>query len=784
VPFEGETPFSIAFKHKSETPRNPKEVNAQIPEDLSRVILRCLEKDKELRYQSAGEVRSELIRIEKGIPTTEREIPKRKPITSREITVTFGLRKLFIPALVAIALAIAGIIIWRFLPRQAALPIPSDKPSLAVMYFENNTGDESLDHWRKALSDLLIADLSQSKLIRVLSRDRLFNILSELNQIDAKSYSSKVLNEVAIRGGVNHLLQGAYAKAGDNIRINVMLQDTSTGELIGSEGVEGKGEESIFSMVDELTMKIKTNFRLSPDEIASDIDKQVGKITTSSPEAYKYYSDGKKYYDMGDNRKAIQFFERAVAIDPEFAIAYMDMAVAYFNLRYDSEEKKYLQKAFELRGQVSDRERYQIEAEFYAESEKTFDKSIEAFNKLLELYPDDLLGNKDLGWLYTTIEQWDKATERFKVCIQNNDTDITTYTNQAASYRANGLYDKAQEILEYYLSNFSDNAAIHWDLSYNYLCQAKYDLALIEVDKALSLAPTDLSSLAIKGDIYLYKGDLIKAEQEYQKLLDSEESTVHMLCRISLGILYMLQGKFEESKIQIKQGIELTKKLGEKESESFFHLKLAYLYLKSGNPEKALKECNKSWSSAVEAGSLRFKKFALHSKGLALIEMKLKDEAQRTADELKDEVQKGLNKKEIRLYYHLLGMLELQKENSAKAIEYFEETISLLPHHSYGPFDMHALFIDSLALGYYKAGNLEKAEEEYKKISALTTGRLHYGGIYAKSFYMLGKIFEQKDWKGKAIEHYQKFLDLWKDADPGFPEVEEAKKRLASLQKK
>jgi len=113
VPFEGETPLGIAMKHKSEMPKDPREINAQIPEDLGRLILRCMEKDKEKRYQSAGELRSELTGIEKGIPTTEREIPKRKPITSKEITVTFRLKKLFIPALVVIAIAVIAVIIWQ-----------------------------------------------------------------------------------------------------------------------------------------------------------------------------------------------------------------------------------------------------------------------------------------------------------------------------------------------------------------------------------------------------------------------------------------------------------------------------------------------------------------------------------------------------------------------------------------------------------------------------------------------------------------------------------------------
>jgi len=96
----------------------------------------------------------------------------------------------------------------------------------------------------------------------------------------------------------------------------------------------------------------------------------------------------------------------------------------------------------------------------------------------------------------------------------------------------------------------------------------------------------------------------------------------------------------------------------------------------------------------------------------------------------------------------------------------------------------HALFIDSLASAHYKIGNIEKAREEYEKIVILTTGRIYYGDIYVKSFYMLGKIYQQKDWKGKALENYEKFLNLWKDADPGIPELTDAKKQLTSLQSK
>jgi len=345
TPFEGDTPFTIGVKHKSEMPKNPKELNAQIPDNLSRVILRCLEKDKENRYQSASEMRSELNNIEKGIPTTERIVPEKKPLTSREITVQVSMKKLFIPASIVVAIAIVAVLIWQFLPRKSEVSLSNGKPSLAIMYFENNTGDPNLDHWRKALSELLTADLSQSKYLSVMSGDKLYNILDNLNLLDAQSYSSEDLEKVGSRGGVENIVRGSFAKAGDNFRINIMLRKVKTGELIGSERVEGRGGEGMFTMVDELTKRIKENFKLSADEISSDLDEEVGKITTSSPEAYKYYSEGRRYHTIGENRKSIELMERAIAIDPQFAMAYRSIAVSYNNLFLLAERKKYMEKA-------------------------------------------------------------------------------------------------------------------------------------------------------------------------------------------------------------------------------------------------------------------------------------------------------------------------------------------------------------------------------------------------------------------------------------------------------
>ncbi len=390
VPFEGETALSIAMKHKGESPNNPKEYNAQISDDLSLLILKCLEKDRDKRYQSAAEVRSELMNIEKGIPTTERTAPGRKPLTSREITLQFSLRKLFFPALVLISVVVIGLVVWKALLKDQAAPFsPSDKPSLAVVYFMNQTGDEALDHWRVALPLWLITDLSQSKYIDVLSADRLYSVLRELDLLEANSYASEELKSVAREAGVDHLFQASLSKAGDIYRIDYSLQRADTLEIIASDYITGESEESFPSLVDDITRKIKANLELSEEQVIGDIDGEVGTITTSSPEAFKYYSIGRRFLSQGEERKSIELMEQAVAIDPEFAMAYRSMAVAYSNLVYYQKAKEHLQKALTFKDRLSDRERYLIEAAFYTQSELTYDKATKAYEKLLEIYPDD-----------------------------------------------------------------------------------------------------------------------------------------------------------------------------------------------------------------------------------------------------------------------------------------------------------------------------------------------------------------------------------------------------------
>ena len=778
LPFEADTPFAIGIKHKSEAPKNPKEFNPQIPDDLSGVILKCLEKEKENRYQSPGDIRSELEKIEQGLPTTDRVAPPKKPLTSREFTVQLNMKKIFIPVLFAIAVLIVGLILWKPWQKKGTAPISSDKPSLAILYFQNNTGDENLDIWRDGIPRMLIADLSQSQHIKVLSDDQIYGILKQQGLLEADNYSPEELKEIAARANSTHILKGFFSKAGDSFRITTTLQAAYSLDIVDSEKIDWKGEEDWFSIVDDLTRRIKENFQISKEKISGDIDRQIGQFTTYSPEALKHYITGARYHSEYENQKAIDFYKKAVDVDPEFATAYAAMARACGNLGRTSERLKYLLKAMELKDRLSDRNSYRIQGDIYRLSENTYDKAIDAYEKLIELYPDSSAGYNALGIIYRNLDEWEKAAEYFNKAIQTSRENAYPYGNISGTYTAMGLYDKAIEYAKEYANNLGETAVFHRGLANIYLYQGKYDLALTEINTSLALSPTLNLSFRDKGNIYLYKGDFEKAEELYLKLLEYDEPFTQAIGKSRLSGLYLILGKYSESRERLLEGLELLTTIGERAQIRYYRRLLAYRDIKMGFYDLALEEINKAWASAVEDEGLVSQRLLLHDKGIIELEIKSVNEARKTADRLKQIIDNGFNRKIIRLHLHLLGKIELKEGHYSKAIDLFEKALPLLA--ATNPYNIK--LAESLATAFYGAKDLKRAQAEYEKILSLNPGRLDYGDIYAKSFYMLGKICEQLGETAKAIVHYEKFLDLWKDADPGLPEVDDAKKRLAGLQ--
>jgi tetratricopeptide (TPR) repeat protein len=234
--------------------------------------------------------------------------------------------------------------------------------------------------------------------------------------------------------------------------------------------------------------------------------------------------------------------------------------------------------------------------------------------------------------------------------------------------------------------------------------------------------------------------------------------------------LYLLQGKFEQAKNQLSM-------------PPILHESLAYFLLRTGHPEDAFPEFDTAMESKAQAESISDKTRLLHAKGIAYAYMKSFDEASRIADELRDGIPLWMQKKLLRYYNHLMGTIKLGKGETTEAISFLKRAEESL----YAPEDnfpqIQAWFISSLAEAYYEAGDLEQAQQKYEKVLSLHFGRLSHGDFFARSIYMLGRIHEQQGQRKRALEHYERFLELWKDADPGIEETEDARKRIDALQK-
>ncbi len=759
VPFEGDTALSVAMKHKGEMPRNPKQFNPNIPDDLSGVILKCLEKDKAARYQSAAEVRSELEKIEKGIPTTERVVPRQKTSTSREITLKFSPKKLLIPTVALLVLIIAGVLLLRVIPSKKLGPSlsASGRPTLAVLYFENKSGDTKLDNWRDALAELLIADLSQSRYIRVISGDEMYTILKRLGLADARKYSSEDIEKIAAQTRATHVLRGNFIKAGESFVITASLQKPGAGESERVLRLEARDEKDIIPKVDELTRQVKEGLNLTAAQIAGDVEKEAGKITTSSPEALKYYIEGRRLQENIENEKSIAHMEKAVDIDPEFAMAYRSMGVSHLTLGqlqpgHQVEALKCFKKALDLSDRLPENERLLIEAIWLDVGEENYAKAIEVLERLVKIYPGHILGNSWLGASYSMAGNLDKAIE-LQEFVVNNEKTADQVTGLASYYMIKGFYQKAEDVCRSFLKDVQDNALVRSMLSFSYLCRRQFDLAISEQEKAYLLNPTLKDWM---GYVLLCKDDLAGAE----KILGSDAVPLMMIRGQFNKCINLSRRKLEESK-------------GNKEKEAGAYRELAGALSIAGRYEDAYQASGQYLRLSAEyrksAGEsvlpyLPFQQKVDISffKGILQAEMKSFDEAKKTAEELRSLIEKGINMKELRWYEYILGLIELGKKNYRQAADLFSRACSRLDFENYGGTEAfeQAGYFDALARALYESGELDKARQEYEKITLLTTGRIYTGDIYAKAFCMLGKIAEQQGDKVKAREHYTKFLPL------------------------
>ncbi len=730
-------------------------------------------------------------------------------------------RKFLLLSAAAILILVALFIFARRFFPPSLLPIPPNKPSLAIVQFENANGDDTLEPWKTALPDLIITDLVQSRYVTVVRITDLYRGLHQLKLDEADKFSNDDLKRIADKTKVEYIATGKLGRAGQNMTVAVTLQKPKTGEVIKSIDTICRNEKDIFARVDKLTKKIKMALHLTPRYVSHDIDEGVSHISTRSSQAFKFFSQGYRLAGIDRYQESISLLQKAVEIDPEFALAYKYLFRACSNALRKDDAKKYCQKAIDLSAHLSKRERGELEFlyynYYYQENQAEMNSALE---RLCHFYPDDRFGNVNLLGSYLGREEWDKALPIARGAWPINKTDSNLCRQLAFCYANLGRMDKAQEVLDEFISANHDHQFLSSALDFRFLCyiwQNKLDSAILEIDRLISRYPNNLSYVRLKCIVYLYQNNFSAAESEIRKYFEQPALAARLNALILLSDLFLTQGKIKAAIDELRRGIETFDQMKIDPAkdpmlfikERDFHQKMAYLHRLEGHLPQALEEVKEALRIFERRPVFAFgiytmqatKLEMLHLRALITLEMERMEDFKKQVDEIKRFIEQEQRPKLMKFYYHLLGYKELLRKNVQGAIDFYSKALDLVSIPGDMLNEADPLFFYSLAEAYDRLypppGASSRSFSLFGKVTMPVLNRLYKGDMYARSFFKMAKYYEAeattrdattdeiKSNREKAIENYRKFLSLWGNADAIFaPVVEEAKARLAILESK
>jgi len=502
VPFEGDTPLSVAMKHKGEVPKDPRELNAEVPADLSCVILKCMEKDKANRYQTPEDILSELIKIEKGIPTTERIIPKTKPTTSKEITVTFRLRKFLIPVSVVAALAVAAVIIWQLLPKGETVPAPLDKPSIAVLPFEDLSEKKDQSYFCDGLADELINRLTNIEKLRVPARTSSF------------SFRDKELGiqEIGKELNVEMVLEGSLRKAGNKLRITAQLVNVADGFPVWSEKYE-RDEADIFLLQDEISLAIVDKLKV---KLLGEEKERIVKRHTENLEAYNLYLQGRYFWNKrGEEplKKSVDYFEQAIKKDPGYALAYAGLADSYITIGdwqlLPSKEvfpkaRAAVLKALEIDGELAEAHNALAAIKRYYDWD--WQGAEKEHKRAIELNPNYPTAHQWYAEFLSAMERFDEAIAESKRAQELDPLSPIIYLSEGSVFYYSRQYDKAIEQFKKALNLDPAFTSAHNFMFLSYIQKGMYEDAIVELQEMMTLEGIDPKLTAEAQNIYATSG--------------------------------------------------------------------------------------------------------------------------------------------------------------------------------------------------------------------------------------------------------------------------------------
>jgi tetratricopeptide (TPR) repeat protein/predicted Ser/Thr protein kinase len=400
TPYKADTAIASLLKRNQERAIPAVDMDPSIPKGLSDIVAKCLEREVDQRYQTVQEILNDLDAWQGKRPVSASVISP-FPAQKKTLPIWQGAT-----VALAIVLAVAGWMLrGRLLPaagKNARGPVAS----LAILPFRNASGDASLDWLGSSLAEMLSTDVGQSASLRMVSSDRLHQVLKDLHLNPSSQLDPQMLRQLGEFSNAQTLVWGQYVKVGDQIRIDATLQDLKH-ERTSSLKAEAQSEKDLLAAVDRLSQSIRENLALSP-EIVKELQAQAFRPSSKSTDALRDYNQGIELARQGNNLEAQKKFDSATQEDSDFALAFSRLAQTYANLGYDNEAERYSRRAVELSASLPTSEKYLIEAS-NARIQNDTQKAIVAYQNIVKVAPEDPDIQFTLASLYEEANDFDNA---------------------------------------------------------------------------------------------------------------------------------------------------------------------------------------------------------------------------------------------------------------------------------------------------------------------------------------------------------------------------------------
>ncbi len=762
-----------------------------VSSEVQRIIAKATAKDPDDRFQGMKDLIVDLRAARRRLESAPTSImtstvpPLRAPFLAGRRTLAVVI------AATLVAAFVAGIFLWRRAGRTAepSPTTPSGKPAVAVLFFENNTGDKSLDWMRTGLTDMIVTDLSQSSDFEVVGTDRLVQILQELQRTDDRVLSADVVQQIADRAAVDKVLIGSYIKSGGTIRISARLQEARSGKIVGAERVEGPGDDSVFGLVDELTRRFKEKMTVAatathpsilnrPNSNAPEIglDRGVTAITTSSIEAYRYYAEAMDFHERGLSSQAAPLLERAIAIDPQFAMAYAKLAVVSNNLVAFDKRDEYARKALALTDRLTTRERYYIEGFYYGNNVETLGRSIEAYQTGLKLHPEHQASRHNLGLALFFLERYPDAIEQYEELLRRGASNPTSYENLAEIHIVLGKPQRAREVANAFIERYPDNAAGFRMLGIVSIAAGQPDEARRAFARSEALNPADPLVRVCKRCLAILQQRWADARAVDAELAKTPSPFSQFQSLVGDSLVAVAAGK-RTAALDLLERAARVPQLSRLQRGATRN-RMAEMLLKDGKPAAALAQAElalpdtRSWFNMFET---------LELTAVAQASLGRQGDADKTIAMLEESARALASDREMRRVHSARGRVALVRGDAATAASELNQAVATLSPHGEptGPPSPHADLLYAAAVANMKAGRDTEAASLLERLQSGFEWSL-FTEPWARSFYLLGQLYERRGDQAKARGQYAHFVQLWRDGDLERSWVAEAAKKAAT----